>query len=1193
MATTFRSSLRVLGVVLSFALLVSGLALGQGIVTGSIVGTVQDPQGAVVTGAKVVAKDAATNREFTAQTNAAGVFAVRLLPPGSYNVRIEAGDFRAYEATNVTVAVGNEASLGTIKMSLGSRSETVTVEGGAPLVEATTDQISQTFSSAQTASLPIGNNFDSLALFVPGVAPAGDAGFSNTNGAGIVSNGLRGRANNFEIDGQGNNDNSIGGPSIFFGNQDAVQEIQVITNYSAEYGKDSGSVVNYITKAGTNQIHGTGFEFYQGSFADSLENQEKSSLFGFCTSGVTTNCTAPTISKFVDNRFGGTVGGPIVKDKVWFFGSTNWERQRVGASPSTTNGLITPTNTTINGVPSGLSTLQAAFPGNPGVAALLAIGPYAVKDGNPVPIVPTSGVPVMDTVTVGATTAQVAETQVRRSITSLFNDREFTGRVDFKFSDKDNFNTRYVFQQTINTGVNFGNGTATGDWETLPGRDQQLALNWTRSFSNTFVNAVLLSYSRANFAFNSGATPSCVIATPTACPTDILFIDGVTSNFGLASGFPQGRIINVYALADNASVSRGSHTLKIGGEYDLQRSPNTFLPNNNGIYFYGQSGDGLSDLLNNNALQTRLTLGNPKLPFSENDLAFYFQDDWKAKSNLTLNLGIRWEWNQQAVNLLHDRSVAQQKGTNPFWDTTLPLSLTTVPHVPQSLHNFTPVLGFAWTPQFGGKLLGENQTVLRGGFRISYDPSFYNIFLNVATSAPTVNAATLSGVPNTLPTSGFFGTDVQTVVTPLIPTGVNPGLRNHTTVDPNFHNPYTEQWNLGLQRSIGTRVAVEARYVGNHAVGLFQSRNGNPALGQLIADGFQSLIPAGLTPCTDPTQPGFASGYADCHFRRVVTRGNTASSNYNSLQSQLRISHFHGVSATAAYTFSKTIDNASEIFSTIAGGSTVSFAQNPFDISGAERARSGIDYPHTVGLTLTYDLPFAKSQQGFVGHLIGGWQANTTYRYTSGEPYTTIQLRHGGDCDPTSVLSGTYDACRPILHDARAPLGSSAQYCDGSTTSGGLNTPECPSNITGTSAFPLGTLVSPFDPCLFVQGCVVTPLTTAHWVVNDPVAAQILGSPFKGVGRNSLRGQAVNTVNLAMFKDTKLGERFTLQFQAQAFNVMNHAFLGNPDPVLDDGSFGGFQNTNFNSNGGATSTASTTYDGIGRRRLLFGLKLIF
>src|SRR5262249_23773247 len=159
-----------------------------------------------------------------------------------------------------------------------------------------------------------------------------------------------------------------------------------------------------------------------------------------------------------------------------------------------------------------------------------------------------------------------------------------------------------------------------------------------------------------------------------------------------------------------------------------QRSPNVFLPNNNGIYFF----NSFNDIVANNATQTRLTQGNPNLPFSEYDLAFYVQDDWRIKDNLTLNIGMRWEWNQQAINLLHDRSVAQQNGPNPFWAPNFP---NTVPHVPQDLNNFMPVVGFAWTPRVMKGIFGEDKTVIRGGFRISYDPEFYNMFLNVATSA--------------------------------------------------------------------------------------------------------------------------------------------------------------------------------------------------------------------------------------------------------------------------------------------------------------------------------------------------------------------------------------------------------------------------------------------------------------------------
>jgi len=186
-------------------------------------------------------------------------------------------------------------------------------------VESTTQQISDSFSYTQAASLPVGNTFDSLALFVPGVASSGDAGFSNNNGAELSVNGQRSRSNNFQIDGQNNNDNSIGGPSIFFGNQDAIAELQVVTNYSAEYGRNMGAVVNYITKSGTNAFHGTAYESWQGSLFDSLKNEEKSPLFSgpnglpFCAPGQTasaTTCEKPVVPRFVDNRFGGSVGGP-------------------------------------------------------------------------------------------------------------------------------------------------------------------------------------------------------------------------------------------------------------------------------------------------------------------------------------------------------------------------------------------------------------------------------------------------------------------------------------------------------------------------------------------------------------------------------------------------------------------------------------------------------------------------------------------------------------------------------------------------------------------------------------------------------------------------------------------------------------------------------------------------------------------
>ena len=1158
-------------------LLCTTFTLAQGIVTGSISGVVQDQQGAVVPNANVTVTHLATNRVFTTQTTSAGIIALRDLPTGSYNVKIEAANFRVYEAKNLTVSVGKDTGLGMVQLQLGTSSESVTVEGTAPLIESTTDQISDTIGAEKVTSLPMGNTFDSLALFLPGVVTVGDASFSNNNGAEMSVNGLRARANNFQIDGQSNNDNSIAGPSIFFGNQDAISEMQVVTNYDAQFGRNTGAVINYVTKSGTNQFHGTAYEFWQGSTFDSLENNEKNPLLGFCLPDQTAadGCIVPKVPGFVDNRFGGTVGGPIKKDRVWFFGSGNFERQRFEGSPASTAGGLVPT-------PNGDAQLTAAFPSSPIGLIESTIGPNAVKSGNPTftniqnvlvtnQIDPTTGF-AFPCVTQGVNGCTPVEFgSLTRFVPGPFNDYEATGRLDFKLSEKDNFFGRYVYQKTDSGGVNFGNGIQVGDWQTVPGLSQQIGLDWVRNFSNAFVNQVRFSYSRASSFFDEQSFSGCNSTNPTNCPADMVLIGSAPQDsvsFGVSAGFPQGRIINVYQLQDNASMLKGRHSLKFGGEIDQQRSPNVFLPGNNGIFLF----TSYSDMIANNPFGTQIALGSPTLPFSEWDLGFYVQDDWRIKSNLTLNLGMRWDWYQQAINLLHDQSVKQQTGSNPLWSTSLPLSQTTVPSVPQALKNFAPVIGFAWTPHILSGLLGQDKTVIRGGFRIAYDPAFYNMFLNVATAAPKVNFATLGpivgGAPTGVPANGLFGTQVIPFLTPLA-AGGDPGFANQVQVPQNFRNPYTEQWNLGIQHSFTPRIVAEVRYVGNHAVGQFQELNGNPALQPLISAGFQNLIPAGLTPCSDPTAPGSSAGYANCNFTNVIQYANTASSSYSGLQSELRIANWRGLTATASYTYSKTIDNASEVFSTVGGGNTLAYAQNPFNSGEAERANSGIDFPHVVGVAVVYDLPFYKAQHGLVGHLLGGWQVNTTYRYTSGQPYTTIQRYVNGSlCDPTGNFGGTYDACRPIVSNAGAPLDTVGQY-----TCTGLTASTC----------------SLSD---FVTG-LPTTTSAVHWIQNTPAAAIVYGTPFAGTNRNTLRGQDISTANLAFFKNIRITERLTAQFQAQAFNVFNTQFRGVPDPILDNVTRGSFQNTNFNSNGGLTFAGNNVTDGIGRRRLLFGMKLIF
>ncbi|HSB74565.1 MAG TPA: hypothetical protein VLC12_02895, partial [Terriglobales bacterium] len=701
----------------------------------------------------------------------------------------------------------------------------------------------------------------------------------------------------------------------------------------------------------------------------------------------------------------------------------------------------------------------------------------------------------------------------------------------------------------------------------VPGRSQQIGLDYTRTFTDNMLNQVRFSYSRAGFGFEGGGFPNCTRANLTDCPPQIFMLSPNDLGFGQYLVFPQGRTINVYQLQDNASWVRGAHVMHFGGEYNKQRSPNVGLFYVNGFFVYPD----FNSLVNNTPLFSQVAYGPPVLRFKENDMAFYFQDDWRVKSNLTLNLGLRWEYYQQASNLLHDQSVAQQTGPNHLWDQNLPLDRTTVAKAPNQYRNFGPVFGFAYTPRILPSIFGQDATVIRGGFRIAYDFAYYNLGLNVGGSAPFTNLATFGqGLPNV---PNLIGADIAAALFPLAPKG-DPGFATELQLAPNFHNPYSQQWNLGIQRRIKDKVAVEVRYVGNHDIGNFQEINGNPALLPLIQAGFASKIPGGLTPCTDPNQPGGAPdpalgvqvGYANCTRSKVIEYANTAYSTYNGLQSQLRLQNWHGFTGQASYTYSRAIDNASEAFSS-GTGTVVAIAQNPFDVTKSERAQSTYNYPHVFGVLWSYDLPFAKSQSGFLGRALGGWQINSTYRYSSGQPYTVIQNAVAGSlCDPTNFTGGTVDACRPILFNASAPFTAVGQ-CTSATAPG----------------------------CGLVNLADNTPmqLNAAHWIVNDPNAAEFFGSPFLGVGRNTERGQAISTANLGVFKNTKVNERLTVQFQAEAFNVFNTQWLGTPGVGVNGVSSGTFGTTKFNSNGGDTFAGNIATDGIGRRRMQFGLKLIF
>jgi len=1190
----------------AFASVVLGaiLAWSQGIVTGSISGTVLDPQGAAVAGASVRATQLETNRLFTTSSSNAGVVQLPSLPPGTYDLVIETKGFSPYSVHGVKVDVGKDSSLGPLSLALGGTAETVTVEGTAPLIESTTDQISQTFESTEVASVPLGNTYDSFVLFTPGVATAGSGGFSNNNGAELSINGQRARSNNYQLDGEANNDTVIGGPSFFFGNQDAIAELQVVTNFDAEYGRNMGGVVNYITKEGTNNFHGTGYEFWQGATFDSFPNQDKNPLLGFCAPGQSSGCTTPVIPRFVQNQWGGTLGGPVKRGKIWFFGSTNWEHQRTSGVPLSTSPALTPDA-------NGISELQAAFPNNPAVAAFSEFGPATVKIGKPVftniqnVLVTNQGDAAGPCTAAGVNGCTPIEMgSLSNFVTQPFNDREATGRVDFQLTSKDRFFTRYLYQfsETFNEDFFGPAAGAAGQIVNVPGKTQQIGLDLTHTFNPSFLNQLRFSYSRSNIAFDGGGFSTCVLSNAGACPPSISFQSTADVPLGESVLFPQGRLINVYQVQDNASMVRGRHVMKWGGEYNKQRSPSYQLSPQNGEFQFSDYSNFLANV--EVPSSTSVAYGQSVLRFKENDVGLYFQDDWRAKDNLTLNLGLRWDWYQQAANVLHNESVATETGPHPLWDTSLPLSLTTVPNLPNQYHNFGPVLGFAWTPHLLPGLLGTNKTVVRGGFRIAYDFIYYNLATNVEGSAPFTNLATIeAGLPNVNPVTGA---NVAAALFSLAPKG-NPGVATETQFGNNFRNPYSQQWNLGVERQFGGNMAVEVRYVGNHTLHNFQEINGNPDILALQNAGFGRFVPAGMSACTNTSLPGggFTGpntppavdqsgnpvGYANCNFSKVIEYSNTGYSIYNGLQTQFRLQNWHGFTGEMSYTWSKAIDNASEAFSANSGlGTIFDLAQNPFDISRAERANSSYDYPNLLNVLWVYNLPLRHGQAGFLGHLLGGWQVNGTYRYTSGQPWTVLQALSKGLCDPTNFTNGGFDACRPFPGSSSAPLNQVGYYCNGGNS------------CLDPNGTPLasGTLVSLNSGCVGSGAIPCSPITQsqAHFIINNLVAEQIFGTPFSPLGRNTERGQPINTVNLAVFKNTRITERVTFQLQAEAFNLFNRMWLGIPNVNASAAasSVNGvtqFGSRSFNPDGGDTFTGNIISDGIGQRRLQFGGKIIF
>lgn len=1191
-------------------------SVGQ-VLKGSISGTVVDPQGAVIANAQVKATNLATGATLTTSSDSAGLFRFSLIPAGDYKVEISAQGFKTAVQNNVAVIAGRDSGVGSVKLPVGGTSETVEVTAAAPLIETSQAQVTNTFSGTALSSfagLQENQGLDNLALFVPGVSSARDNGFSNTNGGqGFSVNGLRGRNNDQQIDGQNNNDNSVGGPGLFVTDPEFVNQYVLITNqFGPEYGRNSGSVVNIITKSGGNAWHGSIFGSENNSILNSLNNFDKNpDICGFDPNNPTQpgpDCLKKP-NRLNDEFTGFTIGGPIVKNKAFFFGG--FDQEIVSQRTTFSTDLLTPT-------PAGLATIAACGADPAALSAISKFGPYGISGGNPQPLSGTETTGVM------ASCPAAEFAGVTRTVPQPSHIFDWILRSDVQLGN-DTITGRYIFNR--NNSFNLNDNGAAGYFFNVPALAQSLLFSWTRNLSSRMVNEARASFGRLNVEFGGNSFGS----EPTAGQLDqalanITFRNTSLLGFGPATNLPQQRIVNTYQLQDNWNYVVGKHTFKAGVNWTYQRSPNIFLPNLNGQYRFSNWDSFFANTPN----RIRIADGQSLLDFREYDTFAYGGDDWKIGKNLTVNLGLTWSYYGQPANLFNDITVPRESnpatafwasteptGTNNLGDTftnpgaAIPLSARTEPTIPTPKNSFGPALGFAYTPQFGGFLTGNGKTTIRGGYRYLYDPPFYNIYLNISTSTPMTFLNTVPS-PSTHPLPAVpTGPNVRASLAPSIQTGVfDPREFAQTHVTPNFGPDKVHSWSLGIERELSKNSAIEARYVGNHAYNLFQTLDGNPKIDDLKRD-FPNLVPANLTPCpassalfTNANAPfgGFDPvGRINCNEAVVRTRSNSGFSNYHSAQVEFRANNlFKQMTVRSSYTFSKNLDNVSEIFSTFGGGNTVFFAQNPAQqVTGAgEYSFSGLDYPHQWSMLVTEQLPFFKEQHGLVGHVLGGWSISGNYIVASGQRYTPVQAT----AIAASTALGDYydfgyianfagvDTAHPFLGNLNAPSTAVGIFAGDACDFFGVCVDPQGNAVTATSAnrTALETMNSLNNPNATLPAAATKD--QVRFIINGGEAQQIFGTPFGNSPRNPVQDAIQNIGNVSIYKNIKLSEHISFDFHTTFQNVFNHSNFSSVDPVLEDaglhGSFTGF--------GDPTQTPSVTdFALVPTRRIFFGGTLRF
>ena len=1035
---------------------------------GTILGTVTDTSGAAIPGATVSVKNTGTGLLRTITTDDDGNYSTPELPIGTYSVTVEKSGFKSGLVSGISVEVSTERRADVI-LQPGEVSETVEVSGDTlTQVESTSNTLGGIIESTVVTNLPVnGRDYQKLIFLVPGVAGSPDQITDSPGSFGVFSvNGARGRANNFLLDGTDMNDGYRNDPAIneagVFGTPatilpiEAIAELRVLSNFEPEYGRSAGGVVNIVTKSGTNDIHGTGFEFFRNNALDARN------FF---------NQVGSPQNPFHNNQFGGALGGPIKRDKTFFF--VDYEAMREKGAESST--ACVPTAQDI-----ATATAANGSPVNPVIAALLARNPWPA---------PNLGGSCLSNGSDGQTpvTANV-------SLATPFSNRVDSAivKIDHNINSNNLLTGRYYIGDSTQSFplALVGGGLVPGYNTSTPTRVQLISISYVSTITPSIVNEARLGWNR----FAEGFFPQDRNFDPTSIGLDTIgpgTANAAPYNFGLPkisisglaplgadNGDPRQRVDTNWHYIDNISWKLGKHDVKFGYEFRRTSISQMFNRGFRGTLAFSNlpSGvTGLQQFLAGTPTGGTQRQGDTNRNTFENSHAGYIQDSYRWKKNVTLNFGVRYDY----FGLIQEK---HGNFTNVDTVTGLGVLVGQGRLYQPDYNNWGPRVSVAWD------LTGQGKTVVRAGYGVFYDAFSQDLFMGHL----PFNSGFDPG-----PAYSGFGPN------PISSANANPGpfasgspvygaasaMGDAFGVDPNIRTPYMQNFNLNFQQELTRKTVFQIGYVGSNGHKLLRFRDINqPTQAQIdSADLLCNCINIYSVPRHYPTSPFFYINYQE----------GSANSNYNALQTSLRVSDWHGFTTTLNYTWSHSIDDASD------GEDYVPNASQPNDSTApiaSNRGNSNFDVRNRLTWNFVYQFP---KRRGSWQRVTDGWGVNGIVTAQSGQPFQ-LNYNFEDDFDGSGEGFGRPDVVGPI-HYSSDP----AQFLD---------------------------LTSFAVPCTY-------PAAGGTGFANSCIPGT---RHFGNEGRNSLIGPHFRQFDFSIFKDTAITERIKLELRFEAYNLFNHPNFANP-----------------------------------------------